>query len=243
MTVTSISQSSATSTPASPANQLAGTQDEFLKLFMSQLQNQDPLNPQSNSDMVAQLAQFTQVEQGATTNTDLSSLVAAQTSSSNASLSSLVGRDCHAKAGDFTINGTGTPPPLAITSTSATKDAQVTITDANGKTIRTIAVPNGTSSMIQWDGRDSAGNVVPPGSYHVAVTSANNAAVTAQWQGRVDSVELSASGSSLRMGDILVAPSTISTIGATDTTSTTSTTTATTSAITAVKALQQGASK
>ncbi len=243
MTVTSISQSSSTSTPAAPANQLAGTQDEFLKLFMSQLQNQDPLDPQSNSDMVAQLAQFTQVEQGATTNTDLSSLVAAQTSNSNASLSSLVGRDCNAKAGDFTINGTGTPPPLSITSTSATKNAQVTITDSNGKTIRQIAVPNGTSSMIQWDGRDSSGNVVPPGSYHIAVTSANNAAVTAQWQGKIDSVELSASGSSLRMGDILVAPSSISTIGATDSTSsTTSTTTATTSAITAVKALQ-GASK
>ena len=193
--------------------------------------------------MVAQLAQFTQVEQCATTNTDLSSLVAAQTSNSNASLSSLVGRDCNAKAGDFTINGTGTPPPLSITSTSATKNAQVTITDSNGKTIRQIAVPNGTSSMIQWDGRDSSGNVVPPGSYHIAVTSANNAAVTAQWQGKIDSVELSASGSSLRMGDILVAPSSISTIGATDSTSsTTSTTTATTSAITAVKALQ-GASK
>ena len=54
---------SSSSTTASPANQLTGNKDEFLKLFMAQLQHQDPLDPKNGADMVAQLAQFSSVEQ------------------------------------------------------------------------------------------------------------------------------------------------------------------------------------
>ncbi len=80
-----------------PQNQLQGTQSEFLKLFMAQLQNQDPMNPKDGSDMVAQLAQMSGVEQQTQTNTELTQLLAAQSSTSNASLSSLVGRQCNAE--------------------------------------------------------------------------------------------------------------------------------------------------
>ncbi|HIG11654.1 MAG: flagellar hook capping FlgD N-terminal domain-containing protein [bacterium] len=37
--------------------------DAFMKLLVSQLQNQDPTNPQSNEDFIAQLAQFSSLEQ------------------------------------------------------------------------------------------------------------------------------------------------------------------------------------
>ncbi len=37
--------------------------DEFLKLLVAQLENQDPLNPTDNAQMIAQTAQFSQVEQ------------------------------------------------------------------------------------------------------------------------------------------------------------------------------------
>ncbi|WP_059053543.1 flagellar hook assembly protein FlgD [Paenibacillus senegalimassiliensis] len=37
--------------------------DAFLKLMMAQMQNQDPLSPMDNTQMVAQMAQFTSVEQ------------------------------------------------------------------------------------------------------------------------------------------------------------------------------------
>ena len=38
-------------------------QNDFLKLLTMQLQNQDPMNPQTNTDFVAQMAQFTSLEQ------------------------------------------------------------------------------------------------------------------------------------------------------------------------------------
>src|SRR5664279_6091966 len=82
--------SSATSASSgADTTKLAGTQDEFLKLFMAQLQNQDPLSPKNGSDMVAQLAQFSSVEQQTQTNSQLAALAASQSSTANASLSSL----------------------------------------------------------------------------------------------------------------------------------------------------------
>ena len=55
------------SNPTSPAPSSDGPkamgQDDFLKLLVTQLQHQDPLNPIENQDFIAQTAQFTQLEQ------------------------------------------------------------------------------------------------------------------------------------------------------------------------------------
>ncbi len=45
----------------SPTSDLGS--DKFLKLFVEQMKNQDPLEPQKNSEFLAQLAQFTSLEQ------------------------------------------------------------------------------------------------------------------------------------------------------------------------------------
>jgi len=203
-------------TPATPPGQMQGTKDEFLKLFMAQLQHQDPLDPKSGADMVAQLAQFSAVEQAAQTNQQLSDLAAAQASTASASLSSLVGRQCDATAGDFTLNAGGTPPPLTLSSTDAMKGASVVITDDSGKEIRRLPVPDGKSATLAWDGKDAAGNPVAAGKYHVAVAGTSSP-VTAQWHGRIDAVELTPDGPRLRMGDVLITPASITTIGATTT--------------------------
>ena len=42
------------------------TQDDFIKLLIAQMTQQDPLNPQSNTDFAAQMAQFTALEQSRT---------------------------------------------------------------------------------------------------------------------------------------------------------------------------------
>ena len=98
-------------------------------------------------------------------------LTAAQTSTSSAQLSSLVGRDCNVNAGDFTLDSSGTGvPPVDVSATGAMKGASLVITDANGKEVRTLPIPDGsTAAAIQWDGKDAAGQTVPPGSYHMAV--------------------------------------------------------------------------
>ena len=242
MTVSSVIGTTAGSTATTtPKNQLQGTQDEFLKMFMAQLQNQDPMNPQQGADMVAQLAQFTQVEQTTKTNTQLSALTAQETSSASAGMANLVGRTADATAGDFSIGSTGgTPPPLAITSTGAMSGATAQVTDASGKVIRTLPIPNGTASVVQWDGKDDSGKPVAPGSYHLTINAGKSPnAITAQWHGTIDSVELTDGGARLRMGDILLTPADIRSIG---TSTPSATTTTAISQAAAIAALSTGAS-
>ena len=220
-TINSLTSTSTPTSAATPKTQLAGTQDEFLKMFMAQLQNQDPLQPQDNSQMVAQLAQFSSLEQAQQTNQQLSALTASQASAANASLSSLVGRSCSAAVGDVNIQNPSQIPPIEVAATSGSpKGSSIVVTDANGKEIRRIAVPD-NGGTVQWDGRDSSGNLVQPGAYHVAVdTGSSTADVTANWKDNIDSVQLDATGSRLQMGGITIAPSTITSIGATSTTPT-----------------------
>ncbi len=205
----------AATTPTSSGGALSGSKDEFLKLFMAQLQHQDPFDPKNGADMVAQLAQFSSVEQAQQTNQHLTELAAAQAATSSASLSNLVGRDCNATADSFQIDRGGSVPPIQITSTSVMKEASLVITDDTGKELRRIAIPNGTSStQIAWDGNTASGAPVVPGSYHIAVEpGTTTGTITSQWHGRVDAVELTTDGPRLRMGGVLLIPGAIRTIG------------------------------
>lgn len=204
-------------TPTSKT-QLEGSKDEFLKLFMAQLQHQDPFAPTSGADMVAQLAQLSSVEQSKQMSDQLAELAAAQNASANASLSSLVGRDCNASAGAFEISDTGgQPPPIDLSTTSPTKGAAIVIKNSEGKEIQRIPVADGTKNVtVAWDGKDAKGVPVPPGSYSISVDAGQSAStITPTWHGRVDAVELTTNGPRLRMGNLLVAPGDIRTIGAT----------------------------
>lgn len=214
--------SSTTSNPSSgkDVTQLAGTKDEFLKLFMAQLQHQDPLQPKDGSDMVAQLAQFSSVEQAQQMNAQLSALTATESSTANASLSSLVGRQCSATVGDVNIEDPSKMPPIHVSSSSAITNASIVIKDANGKEIRRIAIP-AAGGTVQWDGRDANGALVQPGAYNVSVDSGSSTStVDATWQDRISSVELGTTGSRLKMDGITISPSSITSIGASTTTDT-----------------------
>lgn len=62
--------------PASLTPGMDGLANEqtFLKLFVAQLKNQDPLNPQDGTQFVAQLAQFSQLEQSLQMRQDLDAM-------------------------------------------------------------------------------------------------------------------------------------------------------------------------
>jgi flagellar basal-body rod modification protein FlgD len=205
--------SSSTAATTDPT-QLAGTQDEFMKLFIAQLQNQDPLSPQDNSAMVAQLAQFSTLQQQTQTNTELTALANSQSSTANASLSALVGRNCTASLGTVTVDDPTTIPPIQTSSTGPINGASIVIKDASGNVIRSLAIPT-TGGPVQWDGRDASGNLVPQGSYTMSVDAGTTTtAITANWQHAIDSVQLGAAGSTLKMGGIEIAPSSVTSIGA-----------------------------
>ena len=100
----------ATSTAAAGAATQVGIQD-FLKILVAQLGNQDPLKPMDNQEFVTQLAQFTSLQQTQEMNDKLSSVLSAQASMQSVGL---LGRtvDVTAEAG----TSTGTVTALSFTS-------------------------------------------------------------------------------------------------------------------------------
>lgn len=83
MTTTPVAQANAESAAdsgSSTASKTASiTSDMFLKLLVTQLQNQDPTNPTDSSQFLAQLSQITQVEQLVAIRTDMDKLVSLAT--------------------------------------------------------------------------------------------------------------------------------------------------------------------
>lgn len=76
--VSSITNSSGTSASADTVSgpQQTLTQNNFLQLLVSQMENQDPLDPQSDTQMAAQMAQFTSLQQSTAMSSSLSMLQA-----------------------------------------------------------------------------------------------------------------------------------------------------------------------
>jgi flagellar basal-body rod modification protein FlgD len=213
---TSLATTASSGQLSSDKSGLKGTSDEFLKLFMAQLEHQDPMNPASGSDMVAQLAQMTAVEQSRQTNQQLADLAAAQSSSASASLTNLIGHNVNSATGVFQIDGKGNGvPPIEVSSSKPLNGASIIISDSSGHELRRIPVTAGTlNATVQWDGKDASGKDVGPGTYEISVDAGASAGtITSQWHGRVDAVELTADGPRLRIGGVLVAPATIATIG------------------------------
>lgn len=148
--------------------------DDFLKLFVTQLQNQDPLNPQDSTQFVSQLAQLTQVEQAYNTNTNLSSLLTAMNGSTSLSAVSFLGKEIKAD-GDQVKLVTGTEPSLGYRLPATASKVLVEVQDSRGITVRTLtlgATPAGDGT-VSWDGKDGAGKALPAGSYTFSVTGYN----------------------------------------------------------------------
>lgn len=150
--------------------------DDFLKLLVAQMQNQDPLKPQDNTQFVAELAQFSNLEQSMGINDRLDLLALQSRGQSNAQVTDLVGKQATVKGSIVTIAGGGSGAPLNFTLAAKTAKTVVNIQNQSGTVIRTIDLGTRNAGLVQvqWDGRDSSGTVQPKGSYTVAVKATND---------------------------------------------------------------------
>jgi flagellar basal-body rod modification protein FlgD len=126
---TAATSNASTSTAATSAFGLSF--DSLLKIILTQLTYQDPLKPMDNFQFVSQLAQFSQIQIGQTTNDKLTSLVSAQ---SNLQAMALLGRNVDIGTGTSLITGKVTA--LAFDN----GNSNITIQTANGSTISNISI-------------------------------------------------------------------------------------------------------
>ncbi|MGL6245447.1 flagellar hook assembly protein FlgD [Pseudomonas sp.] len=209
---------------AAATNSATGKQalgkDAFLQLLVTQLKNQNPLEPQDNGDFVAQLAQFSSLEGITTLNDTVSGIAGNYNSSQALQASSLVGRSVVAQTDTAVVdtsksfNGTAVVP-------ASVDPVMVKITDADGKVVRTIDLGSqkaGNASFI-WDGKNDAGEVAKAGTYKFAATATYDSQATSlvtYLPATVNSVTISQTGGELMLnlaGLGSVALSKVQTIG------------------------------
>jgi len=176
--VDAVSNSNAVGAATNPAdlsaalgtNTAMGEQD-FLKLLIAQLKNQDPLAPQDNTQFVSQLAQFSTLQAAMGTNTRLDNITSQNQGQANTEVVSLVGKHVSVKGSLVTATGSGVAVPVAFTLAGNSATTNVSIQDSSGRVIRTIPVGAHSAGLVRinWDGRDDSGNVMPAGTYAVSV--------------------------------------------------------------------------
>ena len=150
------------------------SKDEFLKMLITQIQNQNPLNPQTSAEFIAQFTQFTSVEQLSDINTTLLNSLKSNleliNSLNNTSAVDLIGKDVKIRNDSIVIDNDTTQVSLNYELDSDAENVIITIKNEYGETIKTIELSNeylnqGDHFDIVWDATDQGGNIVPAGNY------------------------------------------------------------------------------
>lgn len=146
-------------------------QDDFLRLLVTQLKNQDPLKPVENAQFIAELAQFSQLEQSAKQVKLLEQNIAAQAASLQFSMLPLVGRDVRFNGAVVQLNKESVPMQFSLNQDAAS--VGLTVLDEADRAIRTVALgpQRAGEHTVNWDGRDQNGNSAAPGTYKFAVSA------------------------------------------------------------------------
>ena len=195
--INAVSTNDPTAAAAAAMKKATGlNKDDFLQLLVTQLKNQDPMNPQDSSAFVAQLAQLTQVEQTYNINTNLQNLLSSQNNAGNLSSVSFIGKQVTAQGSQVSLTS-GSPTALGFTLPSNAAQVSVQINDAGGNTVRTLTqgATSAGSYSVSWDGLNNAGQPLPSGTYSFAVSGVDaygqKVQGTSMVQGQVTGVNLS----------------------------------------------------
>lgn len=190
---------------ASAQGSAAATQNQFMNLLVTQLKNQDPLNPMDNAQVTTQMAQLSTVSGIQQLNTSLQSLMANFQATQSLQSASMIGHKVLVNGSS--INYNGSPAQFGASLASAADNVTVTVLNASGQPVDSYtmgAQPAGVLPL-QWDGTMTGGAKAANGTYsfQVAATKAGQP-VAAQplAYGAVTSVANSPQGAQLEVAGI-----------------------------------------
>lgn len=167
------SGSAATPTVSAAGAQTLG-QADFLKLMTAQLKNQDPFDPVDNTQMVAQMAQFSSLSGITEMSATLKTIAAKLTGVSTSDAMTYVGKTVLTE-GDIAYGRTTGGIAGAVELDGDATDVTVTIQDANGQTLKTLNLGQsgqGTATF-DWDGVTESGEQAGLGPFKVVATATN----------------------------------------------------------------------
>ena len=148
--------------------------DAFMKLFLAQMNHQDPLNPMDTTQFSAQLAQFSTLEQLFNVNENLESIKGLETSGNKYQVLDLIGKEVQADSDTLVLNNGNEAKGTFYLDEPA--ECIVHILNDQGVSIKDIylGVVNAGNQNFTWDGFDSKGNLHTSGEYSYTVSALSN---------------------------------------------------------------------
>ncbi|MDP3536460.1 flagellar hook assembly protein FlgD [Halomonas sp. M1] len=192
-----------------PARQSQELRESFMTLLITQLQNQDPLNPMDNAEMTSQLAQINTVSGIEELNTTLNGITQQMDAAKSLQAAGLIDKAVLVPGNNVMVSADAESgsyaTPFGIELAKPAENVEVMITSRSGEVVYTKnlgSVSAGVESF-SWGGLTNSGEAVPEGAYRVSykATDAEGKAVetTALNYALVQGVTPGTKGSDVRL--------------------------------------------
>ena len=170
-----ITRASTAATTTTASNSTTLNQSDFLKLMTAQMQNQDPFNPVDNTQMVAQMAQFSSLAGISEMSTTLKAIQDKLGATTASDAMAYIGKTV-LTAGDTAYGRTTGGLSGAIELGAASSKTIVTVANANGQVLKQFDLGAQAAGTVQydWDGKTEAGEDAGSGPFTVSVAAQNN---------------------------------------------------------------------
>jgi len=171
MSVAAVSSQTASPVASTTSSSASEISDRFLKLLVTQLKNQDPMNPMDNAELTSQLAQLSTVEGINKMNDSISGLATQFRASQALQGASLIGRQVLAEGAQLDLGGAGAAGGVNLASSA--DQVKVDVLNGAGTVVRTLNIGQQPAGLARfaWDGLDAAGNSMAQGAYKFEVTA------------------------------------------------------------------------
>ena len=194
-----------TTNPATSDKKVDDPQDRFLKLLVTQMQNQDPLSPLDNAQVTSQIAQISTVTGIDKLNETLQLLVSDTELSKSMEAASIIGHNVLVPGKAITLEDgkalAGIDLPQSV------EELEISILDSSGIAINNIDLGHQAAGVktFVWDGTTDSGTPAADGAYSFTVTAKNDeqeVTVNPLALGAVSSVSPGDKGAVLEIGEL-----------------------------------------
>ena len=168
-------------------------QEDFLKLLMTQLQNQDPMEPMDNGEFMGQMAQFSTVEGITEMGESIDGLVSIYQGQQMSANASMIGKKALVDGNWAQLEGGKLAG--AIDLTTAANDLRVDVKSETGELMASIGLGSKMAGVqeFSWDGIKQDGTTAPEGNYYLSASAVRDGQSTVpamQVYGTVNSVQM-----------------------------------------------------
>lgn len=188
--------------PATSPNKNLGQKD-FLRLMIAQVRNQDPMDPKTNGDFLAQLAQFSTNDGISRMQESIQQLASSLQSNQALQASALVGRKVLVNSNIMHLANEGSAK-VAVEVPAKVDDLSAAVYSESGELITKIPLGQREVGQFEfnWDGMNQKGERMPAGKYTIKVNGiyqGQEVALKTMIAANVDSVSLGQNGEGVRL--------------------------------------------